>query len=206
MGINRYICQNFSFNISMVTIFQRSILAGISIGLGGLIFVKQGGVVGAVMFAFGLLTVLYYKLPLYTGTAGFVNPKVGREWVNMVVILLGNILGCWLLSLIVPKEVNAEAIIQSRIDTGYLQSFLNAIGCGVIMTLVVKAGREKNYLLTIFGIPLFILCGFYHSIADAFYMCIVTPALLPSYLLIYLFIVLGNFVGCNVPRLFRYSE
>ncbi len=190
----------------MGKIFQRSILAGVSIGLGGLIFVKQGGVVGAVMFAFGLLTVLYYKLPLYTGTAGFVNPKKGQEWINMVVILLGNILGCWLLSLIVPKEVNAESIIQSRIDTGFLQSFLNAIGCGIIMTLVVKAGREKNYLLTIFGIPLFILCGFYHSIADAFYMCIVRPDLLLHYLPTYLFIVLGNFVGCNVPRLFRYSE
>ena len=30
--------------------------------------------------------------------------------------------------------------------------------------------------------------------------------LLLHYLPTYLFIVLGNFVGCNVPRLFRYSE
>ena len=42
----------------MIKIFQRSIMAGICIGLGGFIFMKLGGVVGAVMFAFGLLCVL----------------------------------------------------------------------------------------------------------------------------------------------------
>ena len=55
------------------TIFIRSILAGIYIGLGGAIFIKLGGVIGACMFAFGLLTVVHFKLPLYTGTAGFIK-------------------------------------------------------------------------------------------------------------------------------------
>ena len=55
------------------TIFIRSILAGICIGLGGAIFIKLGGVIGACMFAFGLLTVVHFKLPLYTGTAGFIK-------------------------------------------------------------------------------------------------------------------------------------
>ena len=182
-------------------------MAGLSIGLGGLIFVKQGGVVGAVMFAFGLLTVLHFKLPLYTGTAGFIRVNSSKEWLNMLLILVGNIIGCFLLRLIlpnVPEVLNANNIIQSRIDAGFFQSFLSAIGCGIIMTLVVKAGREKNYLLTIFGIPLFILCGFYHSIADAFYMAIVDTHLLLAYLPTYFFIVLGNFAGCNLPRLLGY--
>lgn len=191
----------------MWNLLRRSVLAGLSIGLGGLIFVKQGGVVGAVMFAFGLLTVLHFKLPLYTGTAGFIRVNSRKEWLNMLLILVGNIIGCFLLRLIlphVPEVLNANGIIQSRIDAGFLQSFLSAIGCGIIMTLVVKAGREKNYLLTIFGIPLFILCGFYHSIADAFYMAIVDTHLLLAYLPTYFFIVLGNFAGCNLPRLLGY--
>ena len=54
-------------------IFWRSILAGICIGLGGAIFLKLGGIIGAVMFAFGLLSVVHFKLPLYTGTAGFIK-------------------------------------------------------------------------------------------------------------------------------------
>jgi hypothetical protein len=44
----------------MFTYFKRSILSGICIGLGGAIFVKLGGIVGAIMFAFGLLTVIFY--------------------------------------------------------------------------------------------------------------------------------------------------
>lgn len=38
--------------------FKTSIMAGVCIGLGGLIFMKVGGIIGAVMFAFGLLCVL----------------------------------------------------------------------------------------------------------------------------------------------------
>ena len=51
------------------TIFKSSVLAGICIGIAGFGFLALGGVVGAVMFAFGLITVVCYKLKLYTGTA-----------------------------------------------------------------------------------------------------------------------------------------
>ena len=100
----------------------------------------------------------------------------------------------------------ADTIIQSRLDAGYLQSFINAIGCGLIMTLIVQGGRDKNQLLILFGIPLFILLGFYHSIADTYYMMQANMSLRNDYFLTYLTIVLGNFVGCNVPRLLKYKE
>ena len=187
-------------------VFIRSILAGICIGLGGAIFVKLGGVIGACMFAFGLLSVVHFKLPLYTGTAGFIELYKLTEYTKMLYILLGNILGCFLLAQFFdPAQYDGSAIIQNRIDTGYGQSFLNAIGCGLIMTLIVQGGRDKNLLLILFGIPVFILLGFYHSIADAFYMMITPIELRNEYFLTYLIIVLGNFVGCNIPRLFKYK-
>jgi len=46
------------------------------------------------------------------------------------------------------------------------------------------------------------LCGFAHSIADAFYF-LVSPAdqlLQPMVLMVYVCEVLGNFVGCNLYR------
>lgn len=187
-------------------IFIRSILAGICIGLGGAIFVKLGGVIGAVMFAFGLLSVVHFKLPLYTGTAGFINLNKFKEYEKMILILFGNILGCILLSWVLdPSQYNGDMIIQSRINAGYLQSFFNAIGCGLIMTLIVQGGRDNNLLLILFGIPLFILLGFYHSIADVFYMMIASQSLRDEYFITYWIIVLGNFVGCNVPRLLKYK-
>jgi len=186
--------------------FIRSILAGICIGLGGAIFIKLGGVIGACMFAFGLLTVVHFKLPLYTGTAGFIQLSKFEEYKKMFIILLGNILGCILLSYMNIKGIDGTAIIQSRIDTSYLQCLLNAIGCGLIMTLIVKGGRDKNLLLILFGIPLFILLGFYHSIADAYYMMVTSDELRNVYFSRYLVIVAGNFIGCNIPRLLKYEN
>ena len=52
------------------------------------------------------------------------------------------------------------------------------------------------------GVPVFILCGFAHSIADAFYF-LVSPAeqlLRGEVLAVYVSEVLGNFVGCNLYR------
>jgi len=187
-----------------INTFIRSIMAGVCIGLGGAIFLKIGDIAGAVMFAFGLLTVVHFKLPLYTGTAGFIKVNKLFEYTNMIVILLGNILGCFLLTLLNIKGIDGSAAIQARIDAGYLQCLLNAIGCGLIMTLIVKGGRDKNMLLIIYGIPVFILLGFYHSIADAFYMFEIPANLLVDYLPSYLVIVLGNFIGCNIPRLLKY--
>lgn len=192
---------NSDFNV-----FIRSILAGICIGLGGAIFIKLGGVIGACMFAFGLLTIVHFKLPLYTGTAGFIRLNKFKEYKKMLIILFGNIIGCILLSYMNIKGIDGTAIIQSRIDTSYLQCLLNAIGCGLIMTLIVKGGRDKNLLLILFGIPLFILLGFYHSIADAFYMMVSPIELRNLFFGRYWTIVLGNFIGCNIPRLLKYEN
>ena len=192
---------NSDFNV-----FIRSILAGICIGLGGAIFIKLGGVIGACMFAFGLLTIVHFKLPLYTGTAGFIQLNKFEEYKKMFIILFGNIIGCILLSYVNIKGIDGTAIIQSRIDTSYLQCLFNAIGCGLIMTLIVKGGRDKNLLLILFGIPLFILLGFYHSIADAFYMMVSPIELRNLFFGRYWTIVLGNFIGCNIPRLLKYEN
>lgn len=185
-------------------IFIRSILAGICIGLGGAIFLKLTGIIGAIMFAFGLLTVVHFKLPLYTGTAGFIDCGKKDEWINMIIILFGNIVGCFLLSLLNINGIDGSSIIEARIAGGYLNSVLMGIGCGLIMTLIVKGGRDKNLLLILFGIPLFILLGFYHSIADAFYFAVSNMNL--QYLPYYGLIVFGNFIGCNIPRLLNYIK
>ena len=57
---------------------------------------------------------------------------------------------------------------------------------------------------------MFIFCGFPHSIADAFYYLAVPwsfwGAHLGSILLLYVSIVLGNFVGCNLYRFILWKK
>ena len=186
-----------------INILRSAIIAGICISIGCVVNLRVGGVAGAVLFAFGLLAVVHYKLKLYTGTAGFIRAR--GDWTMITVVLLGNIIGCALTALaytyaqpdILPPDL---AIVQSRLAKGPFACFLLAIGCGFIMTTAVQFGREGRFLPLLFGVPVFILCGFAHSVADAFYFLAVPEMYSLDLLIVYIAEVLGNFVGCNLYR------
>ena len=186
-------------------ILPLAILAGICISIGCVVNLRVGGVAGAVLFAFGLTTVVYYGLKLYTGTAGFIRRQ--GDWSMLLMVLIGNIIGClltaWLIAYAQPDCIEpASKILAGRLTKGPLACFLLAIGCGFIMTTAVEFARKGKMLPLVFGVPVFILCGFAHSIADAFYF-LVSPAeqlLQTEVLTVYLSEVLGNFVGCNLYR------
>lgn len=207
----------------MFKLFRSSVFAGIAIGTAGFGFLASGiqssfygSLAGAVMFSFGLLTVVGYKLKLYTGTAGFINRnEIGK----LFLILLGNITGCFcvaLLSRVSPMDIQAAAqnILELRLRTGAVRCGLLGIGCGFIMTTAVQFARQKQYLPLLFGVPLFIMCGFTHCVADIFYyLCVPVSfwtANLVQILSVYVCIVIGNLVGCNLYRIVlsksQYSE
>lgn len=198
----------------MIKLLRSSIFAGIAIGLAGFGFLAAGiqseaygPLFGAVLFCFGLLTVVGYKLKLYTGTAGFiVKGEVGM----LAMILLGNIIGCFcssLLARVSPMDIQgaAQRILELRLRVGALRCGLLGIGCGVMMTTAVRFAREKNFLPLLFAVPLFIVCGFTHCVADAFYYCCVPLSFWKLHLWeilgVYGCIVLGNLIGCNLYRI-----
>lgn len=198
----------------MIKLLRSSVFAGIAIGTAGFGFLASGvqteaygSLVGAVLFSFGLLTVVGYKLKLYTGTAGFI---LKNEAGSLFLILLGNIIGCFLVSMlarITPLAVQdaAQNILELRLSTGALRCGLLGIGCGFIMTTAVQFARQKQYLPLLFGVPLFIVCGFTHCVADAFYYLCVPVAFWKAnalhILAVYACIVLGNLIGCNLYRI-----
>ena len=189
-----------------LTFAGSALLAGICIGIAGFGYLAIGGVVGAVTFAFGLLAVVHYRLKLYTGTAGFF---IKGEFAKLCAILGLNIVGCLLVAMMarmspMPLQETAQRILEGRLAAGWWQCGVLAIGCGFIMTTAVKWGREAKFLPLLFGVPLFIVCGFPHCIADAFYYLVVPADFLADnaaqVLLLYVSIVVGNFVGCNLYR------
>ena len=190
----------------IVKIFSSAILAGICIGIAGFGYLVSKDIVGAVLFAFGLLTVVHYGLKLYTGTAGFIK---SGEIGNVLIILFGNIVGCLFVSLIarcsqMPLQETAQVILEGRLNTGNLNGMVLAIGCGFIMTTAVTFARNGQNLPLLFGVPLFIICGFPHCIADAFYyLCVPLDFWKDNFwgiLGFYVNIVVGNFIGCNLYR------
>ena len=198
----------------MIKLFRSALMAGMTIGVAGFGYLASGvqsevygTVVGAILFSFGLLTVLGYKMALYTGTAGFIKKN---EVGNLLIILLCNILGCLVLALlsrlsIMDLQAPAQKVLQLRMNTGAWRCGLLAIGCGFIMTTTVAFARKGNIAPLLLGVPLFIVCGFPHCVADAFIFLAAPFDFLAAnvwkVLPLYICIVLGNFVGCNLYRI-----
>ena len=192
----------------------RGILAGMCISLGGFIYLKIGGVAGAILFAFGLIAVVSMKLNLFTGKAQFVwsfkngiqYSQGGYAWLFSILIL--NIIGCMAVGAFLPDAAIRDAamnIIQKRLESSPLRNGLLAIGCGFIMTLAVQNATKNKWLPLLFGIPAFIICGLPHCIADVFYIASLPLDYFKEWVgdiaLFYLAIVIGNFLGCNAYRL-----
>ena len=184
-----------------------SILAGLCISIGCIVnLMVGGGPLGAILFTFGLITVVHYKYALYTGTAGFVS-SLKDIGILFWLVLLGNCLGCYITSEVITYAIpditeKANSIVIARSQVNMWQAFIRAIFCGFLMTTAVKFARENRWLPLLFAVPVFILAGFYHSIADAFYICtaefdIITDAVRINWGMT----ILGNFVGCNLYRL-----
>ena len=195
-------------------VFRSSFLAGICIGISGLGYLKIGGLVGAGLFCFGLITVCLFSLHLFTGVSGFTSGW--REFTRLPLILFGNVLGCWgvayVASISLPDiSQAAQEVVISRLSRSPLQAMWLGVGCGWLMTVAVTAlkpwvGNEKRtWIPLLFAVPMFILCGFLHSIADSFYFLSCgwewIKINLGITLKIWWSVVLGNWIGCNLARI-----
>lgn len=195
---------------------KTSLFAGVLIAIAGWGFLANS-VLGMFLFCVGLIAVVKYQTRLYTGTAGFLSSW--RDLPSLLLILLGNIAGCLAVAsvaLVSPLPLGEAAIrvIYSRLEVGWWGTGLLAIGCGLLMSLAVDFARKNrdfsDWLPLLFAVPAFILCGFPHCVADAFYCCVYlfSASDIPwlSLAAYYGAIVLGNFIGCNIYRLFTSKQ
>ena len=199
-----------------MTNLKTSLFAGVLIAIAGWGFLANP-VLGMFLFCVGLIAVVKYQTRLYTGTAGFLSSW--RDLPSLLLILLGNIAGCLAVAsvaLVSPLPLGEAAIkvISSRLAVGWWRIGLLAIGCGLLMSLAVDFARKNrdfsDWLPLLFAVPAFILCGFPHCVADAFYCCVylfsVSDIPWLSLAAYYGAIVLGNFIGCNIYRLFTIKK
>ncbi len=184
-----------------------SVFAGLLIGIAGLVYLRVGGLAGAVLFAFGLLCVVMCGAQLYTGKSGFLPY---RQWPRLVAMLAGNAVGCLLAACIArycaneSVMTNLQTILAARTAATWDALLVTSVGTGMIMTLAVYGARKGHYLPLLFGVPVFIMCGLPHCVADAFYYA--AALLLGKFemmlLWAWLWAIIGNYVGCNLPRWF----
>ena len=132
----------------------------------------------------------------------------------MLFILLGNTMGCILAAVMAYYSLNESvqenltAILDVRSTASWVALLLTSMGTGMIMTLAVYGARKKHFLPLLFGVPVFILCGLPHCIADAFYYALALLCGDFEWLLLvsWVWAIVGNYIGCNIPRWFMREQ
>ena len=181
-------------------------LSGILIALGAFAYLNVGGVIGALLFAFGIICIVKLQIRLYTGVAG-----TDIKFTDKCIVLIKNILGALIASvllLLISKDSvieTAQKIAITKVSSSWWVTLVKAIMCGIIVDIsVFLSKKDNNVLPLLIGIPLFILCGFNHSIADVAYLVIgATRETVKGFNmeLYYLICIIGNYLGCNLRKI-----
>lgn len=204
-----------------------AVAAGFCIGIGGTVSLMQTNkFAGAFLFAVGLLTILIFKLNLFTGMVGYLTDRMAEcNWsylLSLLLVWIGNFLGTGLAAGMLrltrlggQATEKCRALAETKLADSWYSLLILGIFCGVLMYIAVDTYKkqigEKDFLCCVavfMGVMVFILAGFEHSIADMFYFWLSGRLLeaIPAILII----TFGNSVGGNliplVLRCFREKE
>ena len=183
-------------------LITKSILAGVLIALAGIVYLScSDKVVGSFLFSFGLCLVIILEANLYTGKVGYI--KSVDDLTDVMMMLGINILSAYLVGLISgmgPMHDSAAAIVTTKLETEWWITLLKSIGCGICIYGAVEGYKKtKSFIPVILGVMCFILAGFNHVVADAFYIGVARFGSL-QYLLL---VAVGNAIGSILIRLLQ---
>lgn len=185
-------------------IFLKAAAAGITIGIGGAVYLTlDNKVIGAVLFGVGLYTIVLNGLFLYTGKVGYlISAQDKKAYIlQLVFTWLGNLAGTALAATAISATRirnlgrTAEVLCKTKLADTPHSILILAVFCGILMYVAVDGFREKgNPLILFFCVTVFILCGFEHCIANMFYFSLAGAWSLRAVIYI-LLMTLGNSVG-----------
>lgn len=190
-------------------------LAGFVIGIGGLAFLSiDSKIVGALFFTIGLFVICTQGLHLYTGRVCYVFRRDLKYASFIPFIWAGNFIGTYAVALMthitrISASVSEKAagMCQTKMGDSYLSLFVLAMLCNVLIFIAIDGFRNNKhelgkYLGLFFGVAVFIICGFEHSVADMFYISCANMWSGEAFLRIVI-ISLGNAVGGILATTFR---
>ena len=184
------------------------VIAGLCIGIGGSVFLAccndyagYGKIVGAIMFSVALLCICFRGFALFTGKVGFlVVSHTKADFSAVLLSLAGNLIGTVLSGYAIRFALpalgeKALAICDGKLLQTFPETLIRTIFCGILMYLAVVIYRENKSIAGIFFcVPVFILAGFEHSIANMFYFAASGIVSLNAFVYLWV-VILGNAVG-----------
>lgn len=202
----------------MLNNIKLSILSGLMIAVGGTIYLsciaKGWTPFGAVLFAAGLYTICVYGFNLYTGKVGYIAYNFKNvNYIGLVIlILVFNLITTYLLGIVYayafPAIVEpAKKIYEAKLAAPLLRLLITGIFCGLLMFLAVDTWKKGSPFGCFIYIPVFIISGFDHSIANSFYNGVANgfaDAFTMQNALVVITVVIGNAIGgMLVPMMTR---
>ena len=191
----------------MYGVFIKAILSGFMIAFGCIIYLMcPNKMVGALLFSFGLLTIVCRELYLFTGKIGYIR-QVGI--VNILLTILGNFVGTYIIGTTIqltrlPIAESVSSVVSTKLNDSIPSLFILSIACGVLMYLAVDSYKKsRSWLFVILPVVIFILSGFEHSIANMCYFTLANAWEPRTFLLIGV-MILGNAVGSWIMNLGTY--
>ena len=183
--------------------FVKSILAGIMISVGCVVNLScDNKYIGAILFCIGLITILLFNFNLYTGKVCYIPNNKPSYILQILLILFGNILGCIIMGVLFP--ITPLSICTTKLSYDLQTVLIKSIMCGLLIYIAVDSYKKyKTLLPTLFCIPIFILSGYIHVIADTFYF--VSAQAFNTNTIIYILVAaIGNaFGGMIIPFLYN---
>jgi len=186
------------------------ILSGILISIGGSVYLAtENRIAGAVLFCVALLCICIRGYSLFTGKVGFIPRNHSKSEISALLLgLLGNLIGtvaCGYLMRLAEMPFCSIAlnICNGKLEQSIISCLIRAVFCGILMYMAVSIYREKNTVIGIlFCIPVFILSGFEHSVADMFYFA--ASGIISMWACGYLWLVIiGNAIGAMLMCIFE---
>ncbi|MBR4169868.1 MAG: formate/nitrite transporter family protein [Lachnospiraceae bacterium] len=196
--------------------FVLGILAGMSISIGGIVFLScESKVVGALFFTIGLFTVCTFGLNLFTGKVCYALDHKAPYLFDLFLIWCGNFAGCLLTGLAMRATRVAPALIETaqgictkKLSGSPFSTILLGLFCNVCIYIAVDGYKNNphevgKYLALLFGVTVFILCGFEHCVANMFYFSM--AGMLGLNMLVFILLnTLGNIIGgLLIPCMFK---
>lgn len=147
----------------------KSILAGVLIALAGWAFLQiDSKTVGSLVFGVGLVAVIILQANLYTGKIGYLDNK--NKIIGLLIMLITNIVVAFLIGLLYKATIRPSMIMDAKLNKTWYRVLVDGIGCGACIYIAVEGYKQtKSFVPVILGVMAFILAGFEHCVADAFY-------------------------------------
>jgi len=185
------------------------IISGLLVSLGGCVFLAcENRYVGAFFFSVALLSICILGFSLFTGKVGYIVEVHKKEnWSELLLCLLGNTIGAavsgFAMMLTKPAmQEKAFEICTSKLALPLSSALIFGIYCGILMFLAVALYREgKTVIGVLFCIPVFILSGFEHSIADMFYFAAAGIVSFEAFVFLFVIIIGNSIGGMLIPTL-----